>query len=119
MREMLYRGYVSDETDEWVYGLLTPWNTIMQTKEHKGSKNCGVGCFSVEKNSIGEYTGRRDIDGIRIFENDIVFDIDEQEYYYVKYLDCEFILMSINNEYWKHLNVSSVKVIGNSFIIED
>ena len=70
MREIEFRGYVEDE-QQWVYGYLMPDNRIYQIHEPKRGC-CGIGTFSVVPESIGQYTGCRDINGIKIFENDIV-----------------------------------------------
>ena len=109
MREILFRGCVIDEPNKWVYGFLAPENTIIQ---------CGNGHFKVVKDSVGEYTGCRDKDNIRIFENDIVYDIDEDEYYIVRYIDCAFVLMGIDGTYWKPIDTYGLVVIGNSFVID-
>lgn len=75
-REIIFRGKVADEPDEWVYGYLLPDNRIQQVEEHTESKNCGVGVFTVKPETVGQYTNITDKDEQMIFEGDIISDSD-------------------------------------------
>lgn len=108
-----YRGKVADEPNEWIYGYLTSENSIYQPKENKYSKCCGFGSFSVIPESIGVYTGCRDVNNIKIFENDIVK--YEDNFYTIKYLHAAFVLVDDNNNEKYLLRDITVEVIGNSF----
>lgn len=68
MREILFRGKRVD-TGEWVYGfyLYDIGNSI---KERPSSVSTHT--YLVDPNTIGQFTGIRDKNGVRIFEGDII-----------------------------------------------
>ena len=117
MREIEFRGRVADE-EQWVYGFLMPDNRIYQAYEPKRGC-CGIGTFSVVPESIGQYTGCRDVNGIKIFENDIVKEVYGSRFYQVKYNTHGFILDPVfvdSHFYQTWINPKRLEVIGNSYV---
>ena len=116
MRDIEFRGYVADE-EQFVYGYLIPNNRIYQTYEPKKGC-CGIGTFSVVPESIGQYTGCRDINGIKIFENDIVKEVYGSRFYQVVYSEHGFKLDPVfvdTHFYQTWINPKRLEVIGNSY----
>ena len=116
MREIEFRGLVADEPNEWVYGYLMPNNTIFQNNEPTG-KCCGIGMFSVVPESIGQYTGYRDINGIKIYENDIVKENYGSRYYQVIYQENGFKLDPLMGDHFYSIWIKPkrLEVVGNSY----
>ena len=115
MREIEFRGYVEDE-QQWVYGYLMPDNRIYQIHEPKRGC-CGIGTFAVVPESIGQYTGCRDINGIKIFENDIVKENYGSRYYQVIYQENGFKLDTLMGDhfYSTWIKPKRLEVVGNSY----
>ena len=121
MREILFRGKVIDEPNEWVYGYLLPHNRIHQEKEHIDSKCCGLGTFTVIPESVGEYTGLTDSVGKRIFEHDIVKEEITNKYYKVIYMNGDFCLGNAGYGDGGLLCLASLnlRVVGNTFEVNE
>lgn len=76
MREILFRGKRTDN-GEWVYGWYCryPFGKWPLKDAIIPSEEAESGCFrfvEVDPATVGRYTGRRDRNGKRIFEGDVV-----------------------------------------------
>lgn len=116
MRKIEFRGYVED-VQQWVYGYLMPDNRIYQIYEPKKGR-CGIGTFAVVPESVGQYTGCRDVNGIKIYENDIVKEVYGSRYYQVIYDKHGFILdpVFVDGPFYQNwIKPKRLEVVGNSY----
>lgn len=112
MREILFRGKCKDN-GEWVEGNYGEYYgeysciSILSKKTMSGSW-----CYDVIPETVGQFTGLTDKNGVRVFEGDIVC-IFDGEYFsgVVKYSNEQgsFTVDDTSLHYW----VSDIEVIGN------
>lgn len=113
MREIVYRGKRIDN-GEWVEGAYFPQNDTYPTTIFE--RHC-AGYF-VRSETVGQYTGLKDMDGKRIFEGDIVEGVcynKNDGYGVVKWDDGAFI---VSNNDWcgtfvENYDGEMFKIIGN------
>ena len=109
MRDYEYRGL--NTKGEWVYGSLVVTTTGLNMPKEKRGQHTKTwivqsafgngGWFNimqrqyVRPKTVGEYIGRKDRVGKKIYEGDIlVLDKNKPQYYVVQYEDNKFVLRS-------------------------
>lgn len=71
---------------DWVYGLLTrkPYESSFGISPAHMTNEEGVSGIDVDYDTLGQYTGRKDKNGTKIFEGDI-FEIEDEGYFVVQW----------------------------------
>ena len=127
MREILFRAKCKDNS-EWVYGsLLIQAGERINKDELTPVEYRILGCRGenhlVDPKTVGEYTGLTDGKGTRIFEGDIIQNIESGETGEIQYFPehtaflifvrCSVIDSRCYLDYLGKVNPSILKVIGN------
>lgn len=72
MREILFRGKRMDNL-EWISGnLIVDLNGVCEIWDYANHHRDSYSCCEVIPETVGQFTGLRDISGVPIFEGDVV-----------------------------------------------
>ena len=120
MREILFRGK-RKYSGRWIYGGVdTDWGLEPKNRDRFWINQAYYGESSVIPETVGQYSGKKDRNGVKMFEGDIVRSwFAGEKYYEVIFRDGAFGLRWVHNGYERFSAFTSFvdrvefEVIGN------
>ena len=75
-RDIEFRGKTTDSNNRWVYGSYITMKTQKGMSHSIADPYHHIDNHFVDPKTVGQYIGKRDVDGRRIYEGDLVESVD-------------------------------------------